>query len=152
MCLIFSPTINAVEYDKSVQFGVSQPFLIKPGQEISDTYIFAGYSLEVANSSFFDFSLFKAFQGREAFRSEIAYGYRLNANKLSPYLKGGIINEWSPDFNFGLTLRVGADIDLSRLLRLHFLFLRFETGLNFLFMEPSRNEFDIARVSLGYGF
>ncbi|MCB1197685.1 MAG: hypothetical protein KDK51_04870 [Deltaproteobacteria bacterium] len=152
ICLV-SFSSKAFEVKNQIALGVSQPYLINPDKHISDTTMVFSYRRQFQNRLFLNANMMLGLAGRHALRNQYGMGLNLaRSSTFKPYASFNFLHEWEKTGNFGVSPRVGVEFDLSRLTNIYFVFLRVEIGWNFLFLEPARNEFDLYRISIGWGF
>ena len=145
--------VLAFEAKHSVGFGVSQPYLINPDKHISDTNILLSYKNQFHEKFFFNANMMQGLAGRYSFRNQYGVGINLSTSSVfTPFVSFNLLHEWNPEVNFGISPRIGAEVDLSGIFNRYFFFLRFDLGWNFLLIEPTRNEFDLFRTSIGFRF
>jgi hypothetical protein len=141
--------------ETSVEFGVGMtaPYVYNPHNGVGDTTLNGHVDLRLFRALHLHQGVNYGIMGIHSLRYEVGPELRLmQGNFFTPFANFGGVIQFRPVGNGGMFLHAGVLGDLSRLTNIHFLKIKLETGLDFFFGNITRNEWEMIRCSLVYGF
>ena len=151
--ILFVSTGFAQETSVEMGVGLTQPYVYNPNNGMGDTTLNAHVDLRLFRSLHLHQGINYGIMGIHSFRYEFGPEIRLmQGNFFTPFANLGGVFQFTPVGNSGMFIHFGVLGDLSRWTNIHFLKIKLESGLDFFFGNITRNEWEIVRCSLVYGF
>lgn len=151
--LFLSSVAFAQESKYEFGAGISSPYVFDPHNGIGDTTLHVGFDFDLYRNVFLHQGLNYGLLGSHFFRYEMGPQLRLLQNRrICPLLDVGPVFQFDPYTSVGFYTRFGALFDLSRWTGIYFFKIKAESGVDLFFSNISRNEWEIFRISLVYGF